>query len=133
MAELRRQGLSLSEIGRRFGVTKQAVHWALGPLRHRPIPSVRCTGCGRPFVSAGALPDNGAAALCLPCLRRRPRATFGQRLRAYRMAAGLTRAELARRVGVSETAVHSCERDKGTPRPGTLAKLARVLGQELLG
>jgi lambda repressor-like predicted transcriptional regulator len=37
MAELRRQGLTLSEIGRRFGVSKQAVHYALTVLR-RPRP-----------------------------------------------------------------------------------------------
>ena len=34
---------------------------------------------------------------CLRCLAKHPKATFGERLKAYRVAAGLTRKELARR------------------------------------
>jgi hypothetical protein len=40
---------------------------------------------------------------------------------------------LAHRAVLSEWVVHSHERDKRTPRPATLAKLARVLGPGLLG
>jgi hypothetical protein len=48
-------------------------------------------------------------------------------------AAGLTRSELARQDGMSHGSVYCREWDRGTPRPATLAKLARVLGPELLG
>jgi transcriptional regulator with XRE-family HTH domain len=58
---------------------------------------------------------------------------FGQRLRAARLAAGLTREGLAREAGLSKRVVHYHEKFGGKPRPGTLAKLARVLGPGLLG
>ena len=43
--------------------------------------------------------------LCLPCLIRRPRATFGQRLRAHRKARGLSREALLCSAGHAAQAV----------------------------
>jgi hypothetical protein len=49
------------------------------------------------------------------------------------LGAGLSRYGLALKAGVSKTVVDYHEQVGGRPRPGTLAKLARVLGPELLG
>jgi transcriptional regulator with XRE-family HTH domain len=128
MAALRAQGLSFAEIGRRLGVTKQAVHATLKKAGQPRVRGVPCRGCGRFIVSAGALPQDGARALCLPCLKRKPRATFGQRLKAYRLDAGLTRTELARRAGISQgSSIHGYEDDRFLPLPPNRVRLARAL------
>jgi transcriptional regulator with XRE-family HTH domain len=134
MTELRRQGLTMPEIARRLGITKQAVHDMLRRLGEPPPPrSVPCAACGRPILSAVARPTDRGKALCRGCLRERPAAPFGQRLLALRLAAGLSQVELARRAGLSRMAVAHHERAERTPRPATRARLARVLGPELLG
>jgi transcriptional regulator with XRE-family HTH domain len=60
-----------------------------------------------------------------------PAAPFAERLRACRLAAGLTQAELAARAGVSASAIVNYERGSARPRPRRLAALARVLGPDL--
>jgi transcriptional regulator with XRE-family HTH domain len=62
-----------------------------------------------------------------------PAASFAERLRAQRVAAGLTQAELAARAGVSASALVTYERGRGRPRPSRLAALAGVLGLGLFG
>jgi transcriptional regulator with XRE-family HTH domain len=62
-----------------------------------------------------------------------PAATFAERLRALRQAAGLTRQELAARAGMGAATVAAYEQGRRQPVPSTRADLARVLGQELLG
>jgi transcriptional regulator with XRE-family HTH domain len=66
--------------------------------------------------------------LCPGCLGRQPGATFGQRLRACRLAAGLSQGELARRSGIARTAVQNYEQGRWSPRPAPLARLVRVVG-----
>jgi transcriptional regulator with XRE-family HTH domain len=126
LAELRARGLSYAEIGRRLGVSKQAVHLALRKLG-RPPPSVPCARCGTPIVSAGALAGDRGTALCLACLERTPGAPFGRRLQALRLAAGLTQTQLNRRAGLARGTVWRYERYGHTPRSRNLARLARVL------
>lgn len=102
MARLREEGLTLAEIGRRLGVTRQCVEYSLKVMargRERP-PSFTCAGCAEEVPSAAAAPSDSGSALCLPCLAKRPGAAFAERLKAYRLAAGLTRPELARRAGL---------------------------------
>jgi DNA-binding IscR family transcriptional regulator len=127
-AELRARGLTLAEIGRQLGVTRQDV-FAL--LRHAPGPvprGVPCTACHQLIPTPAARPEDRPGALCLRCLRRTPEATTGQRLRAYRLAAGLSRADVAWLAALDPTAVHPAEREKTQASPATLARLARVLG-----
>jgi transcriptional regulator with XRE-family HTH domain len=134
MAELRRQGLTLPEIASRLGVSKQAVHDSLGRLgASRPLRSVPCTACDRMIYSAFALPAHREKVLCLACLRRGPNATFGQRLLALRLAVGLSQRELGRRAGVSDATIANHEHGAHGFDEATRAKLARVLGHELLG
>jgi transcriptional regulator with XRE-family HTH domain len=71
--------------------------------------------------------------LCLTCQRRQPGALSGQRLLALRLAAELTQRELARRSGVSRTAIAWHEHGTHVIEQATRAKLAQVLGRELLG
>jgi transcriptional regulator with XRE-family HTH domain len=127
--ELCVRGLTLTEIARALGVSRQAVHHLLGYGRPGPQPrkAVLCTACRSELGPAPSTRDY-APSLCLPCLARQPRATFGQRLRAHRLALGLRREALAERAGVIPQTICNLERGAHAPQPGTLLKLARALG-----
>jgi transcriptional regulator with XRE-family HTH domain len=131
---LRDKGLSLNDIARRFGVTKQAV-WSL--LNHRPqrtaARAVACSACGAMIVSPGALRRDASDALCLACLRERPAVSFALRLKALRLAAGLSRTELAARSGVAAGSLRAYEDGQRKPHQRSATRVARVLGEELLG
>ncbi|HEX5268967.1 MAG TPA: helix-turn-helix domain-containing protein [Gemmataceae bacterium] len=131
---LRDRGLSLNDIARRFGVTKQAV-WSL--LNHRPqrttSRAVPCSACGEMIVSPGALRRDADAALCLDCLRAQPGAPFALRLKALRLAAGLSRAELAQQSGVAPGSLRAYEDGRRKPHQRSATRVAAVLGEELLG
>src|SRR5262249_37357516 len=63
------------------------------------------------------------------CLEKKPDTTFAQRLRAYRLAAGLTRADIAWLARVILIVVHDTE--QGIAGPGGCdapGRVARVLG-----
>jgi transcriptional regulator with XRE-family HTH domain len=132
VAELRQQGLSLAEIGHRLGITRQRVSQLLKRFTFPRVRAIPCSACGEPIVSTGALPDDQGTALCLDCLAQRPQAPFAQRLGAQRLAAGLTRAELARRAGMSNEGIRGLERHGRKPQPETLARLVGVLGRGLI-
>jgi transcriptional regulator with XRE-family HTH domain len=125
-ARLRARGLSLAEVGRRLGVSKQGAAVLLRPLRQAPV--VACARCGAAIVSAGALPSDAGQALCLACLEICPGATHGERLRAFRLAAGLMKLELARKAAMPEMMVRRLEQGRHRPRLTTLHRLARALG-----
>ena len=60
---------------------------------------------------------------------RIPSDAFAQLLRRYRLAAGLTQAELAERAGLSVYSISNLERGVGhVPRPATVRLLAEALG-----
>lgn len=52
----------------------------------------------------------------------------GSKLRAIRALRGITQAELAKRTGISPTAIAEYERDKRDLRSGTIRKLCDALG-----
>jgi transcriptional regulator with XRE-family HTH domain len=130
---LRAQGLSLSEIARRFRISKQAV-WSL--LNHRPrLTSARaipCSRCGGQIRSAGALPRDAESALCTTCLNQSPDSPFGQRLKSLRLAAGLSLTDLSRRTGLSPGSIRAYEEGLRMPRRATIGRLVRVVGGGLL-
>jgi transcriptional regulator with XRE-family HTH domain len=131
-AALKARGLSLAEIGRALGVSKQAVHQLLGYSGPRPprLPRRRkilCPGCGASLGLALSEHDS-APAVCLPCLARRPGAAIGERLRALRHAARLSRDRLARKAGLSAGGIGYIERGVSAPRPETVGRLAQALG-----
>jgi lambda repressor-like predicted transcriptional regulator len=132
-AELRARGLTLAAIGREMHCTRQAVHHLLDcrPRQSCPRPrkTVACPGCRAALPLprfAHALPPT----LCMPCLARRPRASFAQRLRAHCLATGLSRAALAQKAGIALRTVAGLERGEHRPHSGTLEKLAQALGVE---
>lgn len=55
----------------------------------------------------------------------------GSKLRAIRALRGITQAELAKRTGVSPTAIAEYERDKRDLRSGTIRKLCDALGVQV--
>jgi transcriptional regulator with XRE-family HTH domain len=66
----------------------------------------------------------------------KPRPKQGARLAAFRKAAGLSQAELAHALGVTQSSVAYWETAPKPPRSEILAKMATVLGvrvEELLG
>jgi hypothetical protein len=73
----------------RLGFWYQAVHsfskYALRSYR------VRCRGCKCDLNPAVAQPQDDRKVYCLACLARRPTATFGQHLKAYRLDTSIFR------------------------------------------
>ncbi len=132
--KLRARGFTLSEIARRFDITKQAV-WSL--LNQRPrltsARAVACTTCGAQIVSAGALPRDAETALCLDCLHKADDVSFAQRLKALRLAAGLSQADLAKRTRLAPGSLRAYEDGARQPRRATVGRLVRVFGAGLLG
>src|SRR5947209_11389108 len=91
IAKLRATGMSYRKIGERLGVTRQCVHATLKKSGPVGLASIVCCACGRKIgPRRGLSPD---PVFCLSCLPSD--ASFGQRLRAYRVAAGLTQRTLA--------------------------------------
>ncbi len=59
--------------------------------------------------------------------------TFGDHLRALRLAAGWNQTELGRRVGLSQSHLAKIERGEERPIPRTIARLVKVLGPKDVG
>jgi transcriptional regulator with XRE-family HTH domain len=119
---LRARGLTFAEVGRRVGVSREAAR--LMVLAAASLPP--CASC------ASSLPRGSRGGRCPACVVADPAAPFTERLRALRLAAGLTQAELGARAGLSHPAISDCERGRRRPPPDRLAALARVLGPGLL-
>ncbi len=127
-AELRAAGLTLAEVGKRLRVSEHGAGYLLRPPRRQPQAiDLRCAGCGTPINPAGAIARDVGKALCLRCLARTPGAPFPQRLKSYRLAAGLARAELADRAGLRRADVGYYEAGDRAPRRAALAALAKAL------
>jgi transcriptional regulator with XRE-family HTH domain len=131
--QLRDQGLTLSDIAHRLGVTRQAI-WAI--LQKRPcvtqIRTVPCTNCGAAIVSPALLAREAARVHCLNCLANGIEVSFGQRLRGLRLARGLTQTDLWRRTGITPGSLRAYEDDLRHPQRQTLKLLVSVLGPGLL-
>ena len=74
--------------------------------------------------------NNNGPVFCMACLP--PDATFGQRLKARRLAAGLTLEALAKQAGIHYQRIGNYEQGRKQPKWDTLAKLIRVFGVEWL-
>jgi DNA-binding XRE family transcriptional regulator len=97
IARLRARGMTFQAIADKFGVTRQAVHFALNRI---PRPAeIRCSRCKRTIRRQENWLHN-VPVLCVRCIDRRP-TTFAARLRALRVDAGLTAKELGKRAGVA--------------------------------
>jgi DNA-binding XRE family transcriptional regulator len=131
---LRREGATAAEIGRQLGISKQGVFQILQRgTRDGKVPAyVLCLSC-RGLVSKNPrlIGNHRAGVLCPACLAKRPDAPFAVRLRAVRVAAGLSAAQLAKRSGIRSKTVGEYERGRRRPASFMLAKLVRVLGPTL--
>jgi transcriptional regulator with XRE-family HTH domain len=124
--ELRDRGLSLGQIAEALGITRQGAHYLLaGRVPRRNRRPLHCPRCGRQFQAVGLPGEEGP---CVQCLKGPGPVTVGDRVRAHRLAAGLTRAELTRRAGLGNTALRRLERGTVRPISRTLARLAEALG-----
>ena len=133
MALLRAKGMTLVEISRRFGVSAQRVQRVLKKVQVKPAPiPFTCMECNSTIDSPALLRCDVGETLCLQCLARCPDAPFGQRLRALRVGAGLTRGQLAGRVALSESTIGQYERGQSVPGRMALQALSRLLGSELI-
>jgi transcriptional regulator with XRE-family HTH domain len=128
MARLRGRGLTLQEIGDRLGISRQRVH-ALLKNESVTAPGITCRRCGQEIAPWPGASRNLGPVYCLDCLPAS--VSFGQRLRAYRVAAKLTQAELAGRIGVPPGMICYWERDQRRPMRRNVAALIGVLGAGL--
>jgi transcriptional regulator with XRE-family HTH domain len=128
MLKLRRSGLSLAQIGERLGVSRQRVQFVLKLTGNIRVVPIHCRECRKEITQLRTVANHNRALWCLACLAKHPKATFGQRLKAHRLAAGLTLAALGQRTGIAKSLIGSYECDRSEPRWRTLAKLIRVLG-----
>jgi hypothetical protein len=125
VSALRRQGLTLAEIGRRLGLSRQLVHRHLkaagmaGPRRG----VVRCCACAVVIATGHHTIEYNRRPLCLACLAEHPEAPFGRRLKGCRLAAGLTAEQLSARSGVPTGSIRAVERGACWPRWGRVARL----------
>lgn len=134
IAKLRAKGLTLQAIAKRLGVSHQSIASMLHSDKRMDAREVKCKECGEVIARGRAANKAAQNAFCLACLAKHPKARFGERLRAYRVAAGLTRAELARRSAVNIETIHNYEAGApGDPQWSKVRRLALVLGVGLLG
>jgi transcriptional regulator with XRE-family HTH domain len=125
--------MTLESIAQKLGVSRQAI-WSL--LNTRPqrtkARALTCRGCGALIVSSGALRGDADSAFCLDCVEAEPEISFGQRLKALRLAAGLSRSELSVQSGIAPGSIRAYEEDRRTPHLRSIARLASLLGNHLL-
>jgi DNA-binding XRE family transcriptional regulator len=131
---LRAKGLSMAEIGERIGYTRQATWELLSNYGQGRTPpgTINCCHCGQAITTGHDQLRNNGEVPCHECLARQPEGPFGLRLKAFRLAAGLTQAALADASGVLLATVRGYENDDVGPGWANLVKLIRVLGGELV-
>jgi transcriptional regulator with XRE-family HTH domain len=129
VAELRARGLTLPEIGRRLGLSRQLVHYYLRLAGEPPGRVACCRACRKAIATGFRSLTDAVPAYCLDCLPAD--APFGVRLKACRLARGLSQRDLAARAGLRAAAPTLYERGRLEPRLGVLVRLARLLGPQL--
>src|SRR5438477_10221031 len=98
MAELRAKGLSFPQIGKRFGISRQSVEQALRGSGNARLVPIHCRKCKTIITQMRTVAPSAGPVYCVNCLPSN--ATFGQRLKTYRLAAGMTLDRLGKASGV---------------------------------
>jgi DNA-binding XRE family transcriptional regulator len=134
VVEFRQNGDSMAEIGKHLGVSKQRIHALLKTYGKRIVPRAKllCQGCTGLIHKGDPRTWNRQIVWCLKCLKTMPEAPFSVRLKAFRLAKGMTQKELAKLAGLSERAIWYHEQYIANPKWRVLVKLVRVLGSELV-
>lgn len=132
--KLRAEGLTLQEIGRRVGVSRQWVERLLAAHGdpHGKLATIKCRECGAVIGRIRRPGQGDRQARCLVCLAKHPKTTFGERLQGLRLAAGLSKQDLAKRIGMTGTSIWGYEGGTCRPSSPALAKLVKVLGAGLV-
>jgi transcriptional regulator with XRE-family HTH domain len=130
IVKLRATGLTHQQIGERLGISHQSVQQALRGTGNARLVPVRCRECRAVITRLRTIRDNNGPVYCLHCLPSD--ATFGQRLKARRLAKGITLMALCERTGIGWTLLSKYERDVVEPKCRNLTKLIRVLGVSLM-
>lgn len=112
--KMRAWGITVSYLARQLGVSRQ-YGWQV--VNYRTVISVD---------RAVRLEESVEGII----QARRHLATIGQRLRAARVAAGLTLKEVAERIGYSWVGVERWEKDVCLPKPGVLWHLLSLYGAD---
>jgi transcriptional regulator with XRE-family HTH domain len=119
-----------------MGCSRQNVHELLANIREgapERAGHLHCRQCKAALCRRRQGMWTTRPTLCLECLAAWPEAPFGERLRAFRLARGMTTDELALQPGLWFHLVNSYERPQAVRFDWpTLLRLARVLGVELL-
>jgi transcriptional regulator with XRE-family HTH domain len=130
IAELRATGLTYEQIGERLGISHQSVQQALTRFGNARLVPIRCRECKAVITHLRTVKNNNGLVYCLACLPGD--ATFGQRLKARRLANGMTLMALNQRTGIGWNLLSKYERGVVEPKCQTLMKLIRVLGAGLM-
>jgi DNA-binding XRE family transcriptional regulator len=129
--QLRAKGMTMAAIGKRLGLTKQAVHVLLtqhGQAQVPPSP-VPCVRCGAVVTSGYFTLKQNRNVLCLACVERDPETQFGVRLKAFRLAAGMTQRQVAERTGIHPQRIADMEFSAtANPTWGQIRTFVRVFG-----
>jgi hypothetical protein len=113
VVRLRSNGLTLKEIADRMSCSRQNVHELLANIgggAPQRAGHLHCRQCKAALCRRRQGRWTTRPTLCLNCLAKWPDAPFGERLRAFRLARGMTTDELALGVGLSFPLVNSYER-----------------------
>jgi DNA-binding XRE family transcriptional regulator len=111
--ELARQGLSARQIAQRLGIALKTARKILAK------GLAQCDQCGRVFASGDGCPVCSLLA----------EASFGDRLKAFRTAAGLSQFGFSLEVGARADQVGRWEKGKGRPAQHELELLAEALAK----
>jgi transcriptional regulator with XRE-family HTH domain len=130
IAQLRSQGLTYEQIGERLGVSHQSVQQTLQRTGNAKLVPIRCRKCGTIITRLRTVKDNNGPVYCLNCLPSD--ATFGQRMKAQRLAKGLTLMALGEQTGIGWNLLSKYERDLVEPKCRSVVRLVRVLGVGVL-
>jgi hypothetical protein len=104
----------------------------VGPRPGKAPGTVTCRECGRIIARGpGSIRTNGSA-YCLPSLASRQQATFADRVKSHRQAAGPPSMGLAARIGGPYQRVCAYESGRHAPHRRTPVTLVEVLGVGLV-
>jgi transcriptional regulator with XRE-family HTH domain len=119
------------EIAEELGITHQGVSYYLNDGAMTVYVPIVCATCQRRIATSRRPVRRAGPVLCLKCLEKLPGNTWGQRLQACRLVAGLTRRDLGRATGIGEGRLSSYEADRMVPHERTVARLVDALGPDL--
>ena len=129
--KLAAKGWKQRQIAGHLGCSLQNVSRYLQGKNFQVHQDVVCCRCGATITVKPVFHFRRKPVLCLPCLEKKPDPSFQERLQSYRLAAELSRTELADRIGVNKACIARYEIG-GSPGWQLLSLLVQELGPELL-